>query len=230
MHTTQVTGREKLPAKVPPTRNVPPRSTTHPVSPGFRRGLLFNRSATHCSPFTPLLQNNIHAYTLLRMANDTTKTFIDAPLAFFLTWTTYGSWLPGDARGWVDDHGIIRAPNERLVRVAGGLMREPSVVLAVHQRQTVECAIHEQCQFRGWMLHAVSCRATHVHTVVSATETTPEVALRCLKAWCSRQLSAGEDRPRKWWTKGGSMRRLYDTRGIEAVIEYVVECQDRPHH
>ena len=22
------------------------------------------------------------------------------PLAFFLTWTAYGSWLPGDGRGW----------------------------------------------------------------------------------------------------------------------------------
>ena len=23
------------------------------------------------------------------------------PIAYFLTWTTYGSWLPGDQRGWV---------------------------------------------------------------------------------------------------------------------------------
>jgi len=23
------------------------------------------------------------------------------PLAYFLTWTTYGTWLPGDERGWV---------------------------------------------------------------------------------------------------------------------------------
>ena len=23
------------------------------------------------------------------------------PLAFFLTWPTYGTWLPGDERGWV---------------------------------------------------------------------------------------------------------------------------------
>ena len=22
------------------------------------------------------------------------------PLAYFLTWTTYGTWLPGDERGW----------------------------------------------------------------------------------------------------------------------------------
>ncbi len=22
------------------------------------------------------------------------------PIAFFLTWSTYGTWLPGDKRGW----------------------------------------------------------------------------------------------------------------------------------
>jgi hypothetical protein len=24
------------------------------------------------------------------------------PLAYFLTWVTYGTWLPGDDRGWVE--------------------------------------------------------------------------------------------------------------------------------
>ncbi len=23
------------------------------------------------------------------------------PLAYFLTWSTYGTWLPGDERGWI---------------------------------------------------------------------------------------------------------------------------------
>jgi hypothetical protein len=24
------------------------------------------------------------------------------PLAYFLAWSTYGTWLPGDERGWVE--------------------------------------------------------------------------------------------------------------------------------
>jgi hypothetical protein len=24
------------------------------------------------------------------------------PLAYFFTWSTYGTWLPGDERGWVE--------------------------------------------------------------------------------------------------------------------------------
>jgi len=28
------------------------------------------------------------------------------PIAFFITWPTYGTWLPGDERGWVEfKHG-----------------------------------------------------------------------------------------------------------------------------
>lgn len=33
---------------------------------------------------------------------------MDDPLALFLTWTTYGSWLPGDERGWVEKPGRFR--------------------------------------------------------------------------------------------------------------------------
>ena len=34
---------------------------------------------------------------------------MDEPLAYFLTWTTYGTWLPGDGRGWVEKNGAIFA-------------------------------------------------------------------------------------------------------------------------
>ena len=27
----------------------------------------------------------------------------DKPFALHITWTCYGTWLPGDARGWVED-------------------------------------------------------------------------------------------------------------------------------
>ena len=27
---------------------------------------------------------------------------VPEPLAYFLTWPTYGTWLPGDERGWVE--------------------------------------------------------------------------------------------------------------------------------
>ena len=162
------------------------------------------------------------------MPNAASAIFQPDPLAFFLTWTTYGSWMPGDARGWADDRGAIREPNARLARVAAGLMRGTSVVLTCAQRDTVERVIHEHCDFRGWTLHAATCRTTHVHVVVTAAERTPDEVLGSLKARCSRQLSHRAKGPRTWWTRGGSRRRIYDTRSLENVVMYVVECQDKP--
>ena len=186
---------------------------SHPVSPGSRPGLLVARSAR---PYT------------ICMSHTADTIYRPEPLAFFLTWTTYGSWMPGDARGWADDRGVIRAPNARLARVAATLIHGPSVVLSFAQRDIVDRAIHEHCDFRGWTLHAATCRTTHVHVVVSAAERTPAGVLGSLKARCSRHLSQGTKDPPTWWTRGGSMRQIYDTRALQNVATYVVECQDKP--
>lgn len=151
------------------------------------------------------------------------------PLAFFLTWTTYGSWLPGDARGWVGRHGAIGAPSAALAQTARRRMRSRPVVLARADRCSVETTVRDQCFFRMWHLHAVACRTAHVHVVVSAPDCDPETVLRCLKAWSSRRLSEMHTkRTVPWWTRSGSVRRIYETEGVSRVIQYVLECQDTP--
>jgi hypothetical protein len=44
------------------------------------------------------------------------------PLAYFISWTTYGSWLPGDERGWVEKgtEGIQEADETRRRRPTNG--------------------------------------------------------------------------------------------------------------
>ncbi|MDA1049536.1 MAG: hypothetical protein O3C40_03530 [Planctomycetota bacterium] len=46
------------------------------------------------------------------MGKDPGSIPLDDSLALFLTWTTYGSWLPGDERGWVEKPGRLRAGRE----------------------------------------------------------------------------------------------------------------------
>lgn len=36
------------------------------------------------------------------------------PVAFFIAWPTYGTWLPGDARGWNEYHHGWRLPQAQL--------------------------------------------------------------------------------------------------------------------
>jgi REP element-mobilizing transposase RayT len=160
----------------------------------------------------------------------------DEPLAFFLTWTTYGSWLPGDERGWVKWHDGFQQPNERIRKAAAAKMVEAEIALDTEQRNIVEQTVTRHCEIRGWYLHAVNCRTNHVHVVVTAANYDPETVRDQFKSWCTRKLKererqkgCNEDVMRQhWWTEGGSQRSIDDEDSLEAAIEYVLDAQDTP--
>jgi REP element-mobilizing transposase RayT len=158
------------------------------------------------------------------------------PIAYFLTWTTYGTWLPGDVRGWVAKPGLFRGPNAELEAAAQSLMTEPALTLDLDQRRVVEKTISEHCAIRSWHLHAVNCRTEHVHVVVTAPHRDPEVVMDQFKAWCTRRLK-DLDRRRygsaatirnNWWTQRGSKRKFYDEKGLFGAIDYAVNGQGEP--
>jgi len=158
------------------------------------------------------------------------------PLAYLLTWTTYGTWLPGDQRGWVKRNHGFQSPDSRVERRARGAMSGPMCELDRVHRQTVEETIRGHCKLRGWCLHAVNCRTNHVHVVVSAPNVPSKKVIAQLKAWCTRELKArsasegnsdqAQTSPRRnWWTERGSVRLLFDEASVKVAIQYVVEGQ-----
>src|SRR6476661_4955052 len=102
------------------------------------------------------------------MWNDT-----DIPLAYFITFTCYGTWLHGDERGSVDDeHNAPESPvlspdPERHARERMDLTEPPYHLDSPRRRVTRE-ALCEICVRKGWVLHAVHVRSNHVHIVVTA--------------------------------------------------------------
>jgi REP element-mobilizing transposase RayT len=163
---------------------------------------------------------------------------MDDPIAFFLTWVTYGTWLPGDARGWVEYRRGWQLPNPVRELEAAARMTEDACRLSGVQRNAVQRQIIETCSKREWHLHAVNCRSNHVHVVVSAGETRPKKIRNDLKAWATRCLkqhahslanASGYYTERaNWWAERGSIRFLYDESSLEAAILYVTEGQDVP--
>jgi len=155
-------------------------------------------------------------------------------LAYHIIWTTYGTWLPGDARGWVKwNEGGVKPPDPELERDARERMVESAVVLTEEQRAIVEKTIRDHCRIRGWLLHAVNARSNHVHVVVTA-DRDPDEVMNQFKAWCSRKLSDAEGLVgrvakkagrRHWFTEGGD-KELIDTEEylLNATI-YVLEGQ-----
>ena len=172
------------------------------------------------------------------------------PLAFLLTWTTYGTWLPGDRRGWVDKPGKFREPDLRFTESNRARMTETALILNDTQRQIVETTILAHCNIRNCTLHAINCRTNHVHVVVTAPQRAPDDVMNEFKSWCTRKLKQQSQeqtqRPRKpeapakgptdsqptaprirqkWWTQRGSKRLLFDESGLEAAVKYTLDAQ-----
>jgi REP element-mobilizing transposase RayT len=149
------------------------------------------------------------------------------PIAYFLTWATYGTWLPGDSRGWVEYRRGWQLPDPIRELEAKARMTEGACLLTPEQRRAVEAQIAETCVHRGWTLHAVNCRSNHVHTVVTAVGMHPKRIRSDLKAWATRMLKASFDASREnWWAERGSTRYLNRDEDLEAAVLYVREGQE----
>ena len=164
---------------------------------------------------------------------------------WLVTSTTYASWLPGDARGFVghvretrpDDPpaaGRRRFHNKPQTRydshmpgleaASAQLAKGPVVLFDASQALAVLEQFQETSNYRGWYLHAASVMANHVHLVVTApTDVDREDLLRDFKSYASRRLNRQWGKPSggTWWTVSGSCRPL---RGgnLQRPIRYVL--------
>ena len=179
---------------------------------------------------TLLLATADHA-TLGTMRHDRPGPARTAPLAFFITFRCYGTWLPGDDRGWTDRPVqsrdlSLRSGHSGLRLIAQSAMAQAPSVLETLHREIVDAAIRDVCVYRGWTLHALNVRTNHVHLVVSAG-LTPEQVMTSLKAWSTRRLrEAGlVDEGIKPWSRHGSTRYLWRVDEIEAACSYVLDAQ-----
>jgi len=149
------------------------------------------------------------------------------PLGYFLTWSTYGTWLPGDGRGWIEHCEGWQAPDPVRKLRANELMKEEPCLLHEAQRSTVEAQVAETCKHRGWLLHAVNCRSNHIHIVVEAPETKCRKARIDLKSWTTRCLKQKFDGTREnWWAERGYTCLLKSQTCLDAAIIYTLEAQD----
>ncbi len=154
---------------------------------------------------------------------------------WLLTWTTYGTWLPGDRRGFVsnvadDDGRGVRfnqpgTPYVKDVRpirsFAIAEVGDPVLLTAEQALVTAE-QFRETAIYRGWSLLAAAVMRNHVHLVVGVPgDPEPETLLRDFKSYASRKLNEVFGRRDRWWTQSGSKRKLPDITAVNAAARYV---------
>ena len=136
-------------------------------------------------------------------------------LATFVTTTTYGTWLPGDLRGYVQDGRIL--PGEpALLRHARSIMLGDPAILSPHERMLAFDALREACDEFDYTLLDACVESWHVHFNVAHGADDIETTVGRLK----NRIRQGIDRGRIW-TKGYWATALYDERELHTRRQYI---------
>ena len=154
------------------------------------------------------------------------------PLAYLLTFRTFGTWLHGDewesvGRDGRNHYGKPRIqPKPEFELAMKEEMKQPAFILTKPMRRVVEAAIKDLCRSRGYGLFAVNVRSNHVHAVVSA-QMKPERIADALKANATKMLREESliSSDAKVWSRSRSRRYLWKPRHIAGAIDYVLYCQ-----
>ena len=155
------------------------------------------------------------------------------PLAYHITWGTYGTRLHGDDRGTVDrsmnQHGdpIIGLDSE-WQRIETSLLRFPRRVLTRQQREFIEATIPDICVRGKWEFISTAAAADHVHNVLRAQADGKDVR-KWLKRWVSEAPSERYplETEQVWWAECGSVKWVWMQDYFDRVVNYVEQQKTR---
>jgi hypothetical protein len=153
----------------------------------------------------------------------------DELIAFFITWTVYGTRLQGDKRGWRRRKNGEQTPQPRLAQWRRDRLKHSIGLLNSELRETVNSEIGRLCRYRRWHSWTHDARSNHVHVVVTAVRYSGKQVRDQLKANCTRVLreSWAEFIDRPVWTSGGDWQCINTEEELHDVVQYVREAQDR---
>jgi hypothetical protein len=154
----------------------------------------------------------------------------DEPIAFFVTWTVYGTHLQGDERGWRQRRHGDQSPQPRLAEWRRERLKHDVLLLSPNERYAVRCECERHCETRGWHLWVVNPRSTHVHAVVTAAGFSGKKVRDQLKANATRGLRQRWPRfcDRPVWSVGGDWQCINTEDNLEQVVLYVRDAQYSP--
>jgi hypothetical protein len=164
---------------------------------------------------------------------------------WLITWTCYGTRLPGAAAGFVGNvresdgtqvtHNVPGTPCDADMPLLEAYVRRHMSGSPVQMEQRDAEAMIRQYQetarIRGWILQAASVMVDHTHVVISVPgDPDPQSILETLKSWATRALKKHRPIPANgtYWTAKGSRRKLPGDQAVREAVIYVVEKQPNP--
>ena len=140
-------------------------------------------------------------------------------LGYMITFTTYGTWLQGDERGYVKK-GRIYPRNKALRRINEQLQSQDTVFLSKAQQQIVKEAIMKEAAVQKQKIFALSVKPNHIHIVAQNSRQSISNVVAYYKKVARIALKATGHNG-KLWTRGYDKRFCFDTESLERRIKYV---------
>jgi len=154
---------------------------------------------------------------------------------FHITFSTYGTWLPGDARGFRSRHHRLHSSGNYKTRPPAGehaalrshvqaRMKNGPVTLTPKQRVTCGRAIIEKLREKGCEVIAAAVAARHAHIQARAEDGTVKQVVGFAKQAASHRLR--NDWPGKIWAAGCRTSPIRDRAHQEKLFRYIVGHRD----
>ena len=141
-------------------------------------------------------------------------------VGYMLTWTTYGSWLQGDERGWVKN-GRILQPDHKLYLTNKQKLKRTPVKLEELQKRLVKEIILAESERINQKICALAVCSDHVHIVGEpCPESISQIVQRYKRVSTYTLQKNGFNG--KVWTKGYDKRYCFSTRDLKTRIDYVL--------
>jgi hypothetical protein len=149
------------------------------------------------------------------------------PLAYHITFGTYGTRLHGDARGTID-----RRMNQYGDPIVGSdrswwhqeraRLKFPPVEMSPEKMRYAESVLPSICERGGWGYHVGAAGPDHVHSLLTA-EADGDAVRMWFKRWLGEALSSQWRLPdgATWWAEGGSVKWVWTDDYLDDVFNYV---------
>lgn len=139
-------------------------------------------------------------------------------VGYMVTWTTYGTWLQGDKRGYVRDGRILPA-DAGLEAANRKLQKSGSVRLTPIQKKVVEEAVLKEAKRIGQEILALAVCSNHIHLVANKGNESIENAVSRYKNVSSSALKK-TGLTKRIWTRGFDKRFCFSDEHLEQKIKY----------
>lgn len=141
-------------------------------------------------------------------------------IGYMLTWTTYGTWLQGDERGYVKN-GQILEQNEVLEEVNKSNLKKQPVKLNAKQKEIVKEAIIQEAKRLNQKVFALVVFSNHIHLLVEKNPESIETTAALYKT-AARKALYESGLERRIWSKGFDKRYCFNQQELSRRIEYIL--------